>query len=584
MTNIARQFFNGNGTFTVPAGVYSVTTIAERPLSTNFARCDGVGGKIVESDTLGGIATIRTDGSVYAWGYNALGSLGLGAGNSIQTPTIVAGSITSFLELQGNNNRMFGITQDGLLYGTGDNTFGCLGCNSGTSSFGSFQAVVVVNRISKLFIPRSTIANSGTNTGIPDQDYFNSDQGNPTIFANDLSGTLYGWGLNLSGQLGVGSFTNQSSPNITSGPLTNVSQAYADMGGSACYFVNSSGIAYASGDNTYGQLGNNSATTAFSSPVAIVGGLTFSCLIPNGNTCFGLTANGNLYGWGVNVHGALGQNNITNYSSPVLVSSLAFSKVTVFNSGYSWLGLATNGQIWGCGQNYYGLLSNNGAVDYSTPVQISGGGTWNYLNCNGYNAHAKSTSGTLYAWGQNFHGSLGINSFTPVSSPVAVSVVSSVSKVFSIPTLATYFMSSNGTCWAVGLNSRGGLGTNQNSGTYPAISTPVLIAGGYYFQNLYALSCTTSGPGIAILGITKNGLTTTWGTNTYGQLGIGSTTDHSSPVVVTMNQLDLRPIQDVRKFSVIPGNTYNVSFGFNTMFGDNYIGEMTNKLTIEFSQ
>jgi alpha-tubulin suppressor-like RCC1 family protein len=79
---------------------------------------------------------------------------------------------------------------------------------------------------------------------------------------------------------------------------------------------------------------------------------------------------GLLFSWGRNSYGELGQNNITQYSSPVQIPGTIWSSIS---GGYNHsLATKTDGTLWAWGQNNAGQLGQNNRTYQSSPVQIPG--------------------------------------------------------------------------------------------------------------------------------------------------------------------------------------------------------------------
>ena len=102
------------------------------------------------------------------------------------------------------------------------------------------------------------------------------------------TGILYAWGDNSNGQLGTGDYSNRSSPVTVVGGITNWSQVAG--GGFHSLGVTSAGIAYAWGSGSNGQLGTGNTTNTVS-PVTVAGGITnWSQVAAGGNHSLGVAA------------------------------------------------------------------------------------------------------------------------------------------------------------------------------------------------------------------------------------------------------------------------------------------------------
>jgi alpha-tubulin suppressor-like RCC1 family protein len=131
------------------------------------------------------------------------------------------------------------------------------------------------------------------------------------------TGIAYAWGRGADGRLGVGTQDTWTSPVSVIGGITNWSQVSA--GHTRSLGLTSTGILYAWGANSTGQLGDGTTTSRLS-PVTVVGGITnWSQLSAGGLHSLGLTSTGITYGWGNNFQGRIGDGTETNRSSPVTV-------------------------------------------------------------------------------------------------------------------------------------------------------------------------------------------------------------------------------------------------------------------------
>jgi alpha-tubulin suppressor-like RCC1 family protein len=239
---------------------------------------------------------------------------------------------------------------------------------------------------------------------------------NNSFAAIKTDGTLWTWGDNDDGQLGLGDSAgfNRSAP-AQVGSLTNWSKI--SSGSTFCTAIKTDGSLWTWGSNNFGQLGRNN-TIKLSSPVQL-GSLTWSEVSGGDRACAAIQTNGTLWAWGRNIYnGQLGQNDQINRSSPVQIGSLTtWSKVHMGNSFCT--AIKTDGSLWAWGQNNYGQLGNNSVIYRSSPVQVGSLTTWSQTSA-GQSCAAIKTDGTLWTWGYNGSGQLGQNNTTNLSSPVQV--------------------------------------------------------------------------------------------------------------------------------------------------------------------
>jgi len=342
--------------------------------------------------------------------------------------------------------------------------------------------------------------------------------------------TVMAWGWNLDGPFGTG--TSRSVPVAVSG-LSGVKAISAGSDHSLALLKNGTVMAW--GQNDRGQLGNGT-NTSNTVPVA-VSGLSGVKAIAAGGAGFSLALlkNGMVMAWGANDSGQLGNGSFTSSNVPVAVSGLSHIRAIAAGGGYFGMALRSNGTVWTWGGNDYGQLGNGSTTEYSpTPAAI---GLSNVTAIAAGDAHALAltSGGTVMAWGYNEWGQLGIGTFTGTGpcfydlvicspDPVAVSGLSGVKAIaggagFSLALLQ------NGMVMAWGANETGylGIGTNTNS------DVPATVIGLYRVRAIAACR----GEGAHSLALLQDGTVMAWGANAYGELGNGTYTSSTVPVVVS---------------------------------------------------
>jgi len=282
--------------------------------------------------------------------------------------------------------------------------------------------------------------------------------------ATKTDGTLWGWGENQRGDLGQNNVIPYSSP--VQIPGTTWRSVKTGFDGFHVLATKTDNTLWSMGYNPNGQLGQNNRTD-YSSPIQIPG-TTWSSIACGRRHSLSIKTDGTLWSWGYNPYGQLGQNNRTYYSSPVQIPGTAWSSI----SGASQQSLATktDGTLWSWGYNNNGGLGQNNRTYYSSPTQIPGT-TWSSIAAGNGISFATKTDGTLWSWGQNQVGELGQNNTTQYSSPVQIpgTTWSSVSG-------GSQFVSAtktDNTLWSWGSNNYGGLGQNNTT----KYSSPVQIPG-----------------------------------------------------------------------------------------------------------
>jgi alpha-tubulin suppressor-like RCC1 family protein len=284
-------------------------------------------------------------------------------------------------------------------------------------------------------------------------------------------------------------------------------------------------LTYSWGYNTCGQLGDNTITNK-SSPVSVVGGFLDWCQISAGScrTSLGVRRNGTAWAWGQNNCGQLGDNTTVSRSSPVSVIGGFTDWCQVSAGCLHSLGVRQSGTAWAWGRNNYGQLGDNATATRSSPVSVVGGFTdWCQISAGYTQSLGIRQNGTAWAWGGALCGQLGDNTTISKSSPV--SVVGGFTDWCQISAGPSFSLAvrTNGTAWAWG---DGGVGRLGNNNSFSAQQSPVSVIGGFTDW------CRVSAGGAFSLAVRQNGTAWAWGFNSNGQLGDNTTAAKSSPVSV----------------------------------------------------
>ena len=231
---------------------------------------------------------IKTDGTMWFWGYAGSGVSGLGNTTNYSSPKQI-GALTTWSKIAFSAGHCIAVNTAGQLYSWGNNNSGQLGINNTTDYSSPKQIGALTN-------------------------WLNVSCGRYNSLAVKTNGTLWSWGRNSVGALGLGNRTNYSSP-MQIGALT----TWLTVAGGPYYTmaVKTDGTLWAiGGNNAAGQMGLNN-TTEYSSPKQ-VGSLTTWLNVACGGQefTFASKTDGTLWSWGRGTEGQLGLGNTTTYSSP----------------------------------------------------------------------------------------------------------------------------------------------------------------------------------------------------------------------------------------------------------------------------
>ena len=351
-------------------------------------------------------------------------------------------------------------------------------------------------------------------------------------------GTVWTWGENIYGQLGDG--TNNSSTIPVSVSMPDRSKVVAISSGSYhTVALRDDRTVWAWGRNLEGELGDD--TTIDRSTPTQVPGLTDVVAISSGSYhTVALRDDGTVWTWGQNNYGQLGDGTFVNQTKPVRVkgpngSGFLTGVVAIDSGAFYTVALKADGTAWAWGMNYYGQLGYGymQAPPSPTPVQVSGLSGIVAISVDGYHTVALKGDGTVWTWGYNQFGQLGNGTFGPYlisTAPVQVKGPNGAGFLTGVVAIAagykhTMALKADGTVWAWGWNAQGQLG----DGTTDDHTTPVVA-------NLSDVAAIAAGNAQTVA-LKNDGTVWAWGWNQYGQLGDGTIgTNRSNPVQVVGEQ------------------------------------------------
>ena len=250
-------------------------------------------------------AATKTDGTLWSWGYQSTtGCLGDNTNINRSSPIQVPGTSwdTGLGKVTFANRVMFAVRTDGTAWSCGNAYNGVLGLNGPTAT----------SRSSPTQIPGTTWDRIKGSLG-----YW--------ALATKTDGTLWAWGVNGSGNLGQNSTTYYSSPVQIPGTTWKTGYGSFTNAQNNSAAIKTDGTLWVWGNASNGKLGLNDASTHHSSPIQVGSDTTWKYITAGANAFIASKTDGTLWSWGYNSSakgkGGLGQNNITQYSSPTQIGT-----------------------------------------------------------------------------------------------------------------------------------------------------------------------------------------------------------------------------------------------------------------------
>jgi alpha-tubulin suppressor-like RCC1 family protein len=404
------------------------------------------------------VGAIKADGSVVSWGFGADGELGNG---SIESDSSTPGGPGGFSLVPVS---VIGLKSPAVSLSEGDAP--CVATRAGTVACWGLIAENALTPVPVTAVDEVIAITAGgdLSTG---------------VFACAVSkkGFASCWGGNLDGQLGTGTTSRGSNlPTDNAVLVASTTGVSASNGGNFGCGVGS-GIAYCWGANASGQLGNGTTKTG-PTPTAVQGlagnvlsvaaGALSACAITAGGADAGV--GGALYCWGDNTLGQLGNDSTAASLVPVPVQGLSSGVLAVSLAIYSACALLADGSVDCWGDNFSGQLGDGTTNTSLVPKKVVGvtGAT---AISTGWFASCAVTGGSIKCWGGNSYGELGNDSTTDSLVPVSVSDIFGTATKVSVGVTSTCAVVSGAAlCWG-----NGPIGNDSASELF--FTTPAAVTG-----------------------------------------------------------------------------------------------------------
>ena len=500
---------------------------------------------------------IKSDHTLWAWGGNAFG--GLGQGNTVpQGVPVQVGTDADWKSVaHGNSLGTVALKSDGSLWHWGD-----LGIPFTTSpqqytgggwTGASWDDFAVGDMHGLLLKDGGELwawgndewgqlgdGGSGSSAGEATPERIGADlwQSVAAGYAHSLGvktdGTLWAWGKNDYGQLGLGDTTDRYIPTQV-GSKTDWAAVFATSMQS--FAIDTAGRLYAWGFNEFGQLGVGDKDQHLSP--ASVGGTGWASVAPGPLTGMALKTDGSLWGWGYNANGQVGlPPDYADHLSPERVGTATIWKDAACGAYHS-IAVTTDDRFAACGSNSYGQVGLGYPTYRCSPEQIGTTAGWAQVDVSLTHTAGIRTDGTLWTWGNNGSGQLGYSDGTGIPTQVGYDTDwRSVSVGSYLDGGYTAAIKTGGTLWTWGENSAGELGLGDTSNR----EVPTQVGPDTHWKDV-ACSDGVGNAGRVLQGqpftlddhtlaLKDDGTLWAWGANDYGQLGLGDQTARHEPTQI----------------------------------------------------
>ena len=452
-------------------------------------------------------AAIRADGSLWTWGWNHRGQLGDGTTTSRPSPVQIQPgqqwkqvSASPAGGSANNEAHVVAIRNDGSLWAWGSNLRGQIG--DGYEGLDHNRTIPVNINIQ------------------PGTQWKQAVAGRHHTIAIRADDSLWTWGLNDSGQLGIGSFV--SSP-IPVQVLLDTSWKQVAAGQVHSMGIRTDGSLWAWGVNSFGRLGDGTNVTR-TIPVNIQPGTQWKQAVAGRHHTIAIRDDDSLWIWGLNGHGQLGIGSFVSSPIPVQVLPGTSWKQVAAGEVHS-MGIRTDGSLWAWGVNSFGRLGDGTNVTRNSPVPIQPGTQWKQVAAGEEHTVAIRADGTLWVWGRNTFGQLGVSGLLAGYTLIPVQIQpGTLWQYVSAGRQHTMGLRIDGSLWAWGSNGYSQLGDGTSTGR----NTPVRIGTGNDWVQVSAGSLFTMG----ITGSAGNRVLHAWGSNNSGQHGCGAMVQRNNPYQV----------------------------------------------------
>ena len=519
---------------------------------------------------------LMTDGTIWGTGYNENGNLGIGNTSNVTSLTqmgVISNGISKKTPkyISCSDHQTMVLLTDGTIWGTGYNNFGQLGTAPSNPSYAQQDIKLLTEMINTSGKTPKNISSGGRYT---------------IVLMTD--GSVWGVGLNVNGQLGIGNTVNKTTLNrmVTPNAANTANVEITNVAGIASMSVtfdaepqhhtvvfNASGTIYGTGYNLYGQLGTDSSSNKLSlTIIPTPTGSQPNYISIGKNHTIVLMTGGEICGTGNNWYGQLGIDNTDSKTTLTKMNIPNGNNPKYISCGENYtIVLMNDGNIWGTGSNWYGQLGN-----YTTDNKLSltlmtnnTGKTPKYISCGQNHTMVLMTDGTIWGTGYNLYGQLGnYTTDNKLSLTLMFNTTGKTPRYVSCGGNHTIVLMTDGTIYGTGLNDKGQLGTDSSSNKLSLTLMPNATT-----KTPKYISCGQNHTIVLMDDASGNVYGT--GLNDKGQLGIGNNLDKTTLIAMTIpSGKTPKYISCIEDYTIVlmtdaSGSVYGTGYNLNGQLGIN---------------
>jgi len=309
---------------------------------------------------------------------------------------------------------------------------------------------------------RGTFGQVGTDT-----DWVDVSAGGAHTMGIKRDGSLWAWGSNTGGLLGIGGgASEQSTPVKLEDTDLTVGWARVSAGYSHTMALGNDGSLWAWGSNLFGGLGLGD-TTRRSFPTRVGDDTDWAVVSAGGSYTVALKRDGSLWAWGYNGRCELGLGDTTNRNDPTRVGTN--TDWAVVSAGYDHtMAIKADGSLWAWGYNGSGRLGLGDTTNRNVPTRVGAATDWTAVSAGGSYTVAVKRDGSLWGWGNDEYCQLGLGRSTPnqQTSPVRVGTANDWAAVSASGSYHTVGLKTDGSLWGWGSGFTGGFGMGDQEYRY----------------------------------------------------------------------------------------------------------------------